>query len=204
MSIQYIMSTHKTKNTSKRFNTKRTFTKRDYESGNGMLTDIWGACQWHVLHTMSFNYPMHPTNENKQHYRMYVNNLVNVLPCGKCRKNLTRNLEKLPLKECHMASRNTFSRYIYELHEVVNDMLHKHSGLTYEQVRERYEQFRSRCTLTPDSVTISANKPEPGCTEPLVGEKQKCVLHIVPKTKRCNIFKIDRKCIKKRQTIRSL
>lgn len=177
-----------------------TFSNKDYESGNGMLTDIWGACQWHVLHTMSFNYPVHPTQENKKHYRAYVDNLVNVLPCGKCRKNLARNFTKLPLLERHMESRATFSRYIYELHEVVNTMLHKVSAMTYEQVRERYEQFRSRCTLTPDDVVVP-KKPESGCTEPLVGEKQKCVLHIVPKTKRCSIFKIDRKCIKTRKSL---
>lgn len=209
---------------------KKLYSKSDYESGNGMLTDIWGACQWHVLHTMSFNYPVHPTKENKKFYRLYVENLVNVLPCGKCRKNLAANFAKLPLKECHMKSRDTFSRYIYQLHEVVNQMLHKESGLSYAQVRDRYEQFRSRCTLTPydqstskKSTTNKAtpktcksaaksaavvsgtsgnktrkSKPESGCTEPLLGEKQKCVLHIVPKTTRCNVFKIDQKCVKKR------
>jgi MoxR-like ATPase len=45
-----------------------------------------------------------------------------------------------------MASRETFSRYVYELHETVNKMLHKKSKLTYCDVRERYEHFRSRCT----------------------------------------------------------
>ena len=177
------------------------FSQKDYDSGNGMLTDIWGACQWHVLHTMSFNYPIHPTSEQKRWYRAHVQNLIHVLPCGKCRKNLIRNFKKLPLNPEHMESRSTFSRYIYALHEAVNTMLHKTSGLSYEQVRERYEQFRSRCTLTPYEPPIPASKPESGCTEPLVGEKQKCVLNIVPKTKRCSVFNIDRKCIKTRRVI---
>jgi hypothetical protein len=182
-------------------NTKGTvFSQKDYDSGNGMLTDIWGACQWHVLHTMSFNYPIQPTAEQKRCYRAHIRNLVNVLPCGKCRKNLVRNLGKLPLETKHMQSRATFSRYVYNLHEAVNTMLHKTSGLSYEQVRDRYEQFRSRCTLTPDEPEVHSNrKPESGCTEPLVGEKQKCVLNIVPKTKKCTIFNIDRKCIKTRR-----
>ena len=174
-----------------------TFTQQDYDSGNGMLTDIWGACQWHVLHTMSFNYPVKPSPEQKQWYRNHVQNLVHVLPCGKCRKNLVKNFRKLPLLEKHMESRATFSRYLYELHEVVNNMLDKPSGLTYEQVRDRYEQFRSRCTLTPDNPP--QDKKHNGCTEPLVGEKQKCILKIVPKTKRCSTFNIDRKCIKTRR-----
>jgi hypothetical protein len=183
---------------------KETFTQKDYDSGNGMLTDIWGACQWHVLHTMSFNYPIQPSPEQKRWYRAHIQNLVHVLPCGKCRKNLVKNFKKLPLLEKHMQSRATFSRYVYELHETVNKMLHKKSGLSYEQVRDRYEQFRSRCTLTPDELqsekqVADAKKAHDGCTEPLVGEKQKCILKIVPKTKRCNIFNIDRKCIKTRR-----
>jgi hypothetical protein len=35
---------------------------------------------------------------------------------------------------------------VYKLHETVNKMLKKKSGLTYCDVRERYEHFRSRCT----------------------------------------------------------
>lgn len=193
-----------------------TFSQKDYDSDSGMLTDIWGACQWHVLHTMSFNYPTKPSPDQKRWYRAHIDNLVHVLPCGKCRKNLVNNLRKLPLLQKHMESRATFSRYIYDLHEVVNAMLHKSSGLTYEQVRDRYEQFRSRCTLTPheekekenaiqkNQTVIAGNpkKPESGCTEPLVGEKQKCVLNIVPKTKKCAAFKIDRSCVKTRRTTR--
>lgn len=183
---------------------KAIFSQKDYDSGNGMLTDIWGACQWHVLHTMSFNYPIQPSPEQKVWYRAHIQNLVHVLPCGKCRKNLVKNFKKLPLLEKHMQSRATFSRYVYDLHEAVNKMLHKTSGLSYEQVRDRYEQFRSRCTLTPDELLsetqkATTNKAHDGCTEPLVGEKQKCILKIVPKTKRCNIFNIDRKCIKTRR-----
>lgn len=180
------------------------FTQKDYDSNSGMLTDIWGACQWHVLHTMSFNYPTKPSSDQKRWYRAHVDNLVNVLPCGKCRKNLVANFRKLPLLQKHMESRATFSRYIYDLHELVNAMLHKPSGLSYEQVRDRYEQFRSRCTLTPNEKQAPTpvhdpKKPESGCTEPLIGEKQKCVLNIVPKTKKCSTFKIDRACVRSRR-----
>ena len=30
--------------------------KKDYLSGDGMLTSVWGPSLWHYLHTMSFNY----------------------------------------------------------------------------------------------------------------------------------------------------
>jgi hypothetical protein len=43
-----------------------------------------------------------------------------------------------------MKNRESFSRYVYELHELVNKMLNKKSGLKYCDVRERYEHFRAR------------------------------------------------------------
>ena len=119
----------------------RTFKKGDFKSGDGMLTTVWGPSMWHYLHTMSFGYPVKPTREQKKHYRNFVLNLQNVLPCKYCRINLKNNFKAHPLKMCHMESRDKFSRYIYKLHEVVNKMLGKKSGLTYCDVRERYEHF---------------------------------------------------------------
>lgn len=183
---------------------KYTFNKHDYNSNDGMLTTIWGPGMWHYLHTMSFNYPVNPTEHDKKHYMEFVKSLVYVLPCGKCRKNLRKNFKRLPLTIKDMESRDTFSRYIYELHEVVNTMLKKKSGLTFEEVRERYEHFRARCAksykllkMRKCTVKNKHNKKESGCTEPLYGEKSKCVLQIVPQTDKCDTFQIDNKCIKK-------
>jgi hypothetical protein len=160
-----------------------------------MLTTVWGPSMWHFLHTTSFNYPVQPTCEDKRKYRDFVLSLRHVLPCGKCRKNLCKNLSKLPLTMDHMKSRETFSRYMYKLHELVNTMLHKKSGLSYSEVRERYEHFRSRCTLPP---LQEEKKKEDGCTEPLYGKKSKCVLHIMPQEEKCETFQMDKACVKKR------
>ena len=182
---------------------KRTFSKKDFLSGDGMMTKIWGPAMWHYLHTMSFNYPVNPTNEDKKNYRDFVLNLKNVLPCKYCRINLSNNFKKKPIQMCHMKSRDTFSRYIYELHETVNRMLNKKSNLTYCEVRERYEHFRSRCTNEKQKVftfkkTTTLKKKEKGCTEPLYGKKSKCVINIVPQEDRTATFKINKKCIKTR------
>jgi hypothetical protein len=183
---------------------KNTYKKSDYSSGDGMLTTVWGPAMWHYLHTMSFNYPVEPTQENKKHYRDFVLNLRNVLPCKYCRINLANNLKKKPLQMCHMKSRETFSRYIYELHETVNRMLNKKSNLTYCDVRERYEHFRSRCTDEKPKVftfkkTKTRSKKEKGCTEPLYGKKAKCVINIVPQEDKTATFQMDKKCIKTRE-----
>jgi len=180
------------------------YTESDYNSNDGMLTTIWGPSQWHFLHTMSFNYPVNPTYKDKVNYRAYVLSLRNVLPCGKCRANLVVNFKKLPLKMSHMASRETFSKYVYDLHELINKMLHKKSGLTYQQVRDTYENFRSRCVVptpvqkckTRRKESGSTRLKESGCTRPLYGKKAKCLLRIVPQEEKTPTFAVDSKCVK--------
>jgi len=192
------------KNISIKNKTKRVYTKKDYNSGDGMLTKVWGPLMWSYLHIMSFNYPVNPTPENKKHYRDFVINLQYVLPCKYCRMNLTNNFKKKPLSMCHMENRETFSRYIYELHELVNKMLGKKSGLSYCDVRERFEHFRSRCTDEIPKVfkfkkVKTRKQREKGCTEPLYGKKSKCIINIVPQEDRSATLKIDKKCIKRRE-----
>jgi hypothetical protein len=180
---------------------KYIFTKKDYNSGDGMLTTVWGPSQWHFLHTMSFNYPVNPTKEDKQNYRNYILNLRNVLPCKYCRQNLTNNLKINPITMKDMESRESFSRYVYNLHEMVNKMLGKKSGLSYCDVRERYEHFRARCTDEKPKlfkIKKTQKKKEKGCTEPLYGKKAKCVIKIVPQEEKCKTLQIDKKCIKSR------
>jgi hypothetical protein len=183
---------------------QRTFKKKDYYSGDGMLTTVWGPSMWHYLHTMSFNYPINPTAEDKKHYRDFMLNLQHVLPCKYCRQNLTKNYKVFPLRSSDMANRDSFSRYVYKLHEMVNKLLKKKSGLTYCDVRERYEHFRSRCTdEKPKLFDMKAYKnktvkKEKGCTEPLYGKKSKCIIKIVPQDEKCKTMQIDEKCIKKR------
>lgn len=186
--------------------TKKVYSKKDFNSGDGMLTSIWGPGLWHFLHTMSFNYPVNPSEKEKKDYKKFIISLKNVLPCKYCRINLKNNFKKLPLTDEVMKNRDSFSRYVYNLHELINKMLEKHSGLTYCEVRERYEHFRSRCTLndnnnnnkTNKTNKTKKNKKEKGCVEPLYGKKAKCVLKIVPQEEKCNTLEIDEKCIKKR------
>ncbi len=182
---------------------KPTYTKKDFYSGDGMLTSIWGPNMWHYLHTLSFNYPVKPTTENKRRYKEFILNLQYTLPCKYCRINMTNNLKAHPLKMSDLKDRDSFSRYIYKLHEIVNKMLKKSSGLTYCEVRERYEHFRSRCTEEKPKIfkfnkTRKEGGKEKGCTEPLYGKKAKCVIKIIPQDEKCKTLQIDKKCIKTR------
>ena len=54
----------------KRYNKKRktirTYKRKDYNSNDGMLTSVWGPSAWHYLHSISFNYPVKPTCDDKK------------------------------------------------------------------------------------------------------------------------------------------
>jgi len=165
-----------------------------------MLTSVWGPSLWHFLHTMSFNYPVSPTAAEKRHYKAFVLGLQHALPCRYCRENLKKNLKKIPLKKSDLQSREAFSKWMYSLHELVNKMLNKSSGLTYCQIKERYEHFRSRCLPKSGEEVRAIVKKETGCVEPLYGKKSKCVIKIVPQETKVKTFEIDRRCLKRRIT----
>jgi hypothetical protein len=193
------------KKTQKR-NNKPVFSDPDFASNDGFLTTVWGPPMWHFLHTMSFNYPVHPSAADKRNYGAFIRGLQHVLPCKYCRVNLKTNLKNHPLRACHLASREAFSKYVYELHEIVNRLLGKTSGLAYCDVRERYEHFRARCTddpkprmIQPQNKNKTTKRKEKGCTEPLYGKYSKCVLKIVPQDVQTETLSIDRQCIKRRE-----
>ena len=168
-----------------------------------MLTAIWGPNLWHYLHTISFNYPNKPTLQDKKYYKQLILNLQHTLPCKYCRINLKNNLKVLPLSPCFLKDRTNFSRYVYNLHELVNKMLNKKSGLSFAQVRDRYEHFRSRCNKKKDSkidgiskqFSTKKRKKERGCVDPLYGKKSKCIINIVPQYQKGKTLKIDNKCL---------
>ena len=165
------------------------FSQKDYESGDGMLTQVWGPGLWHSLHTISFNYPVHPTQQQKREYKAFMLSLANVLPCRACRINLKKNYKANPITQKDLENRAAFSRYVFKLHESINKLLGKKSGLSYNDVRDRYEHFRARCPKRGGH-----RNSEIGCVKSEYGKKTRCLLRIVPTTDQCKTLVIDKKC----------
>ena len=198
------MKTYKRKNISKKRKqknkTKKVYNDEHYKSGDGMLTTVWGPSLWHFLHTMSFNYPVKPTQIQKIQYKNFITSLKNILPCKYCRINLKQNFKTVPITMKCMESRDTFSMYVYNLHETINKMLNKHSGLSYQDVKERYEHFRARCNKKKKTKKKlfkfkKTKKKHLGCTEPIHKHKSKGVIKIVPQSDKCESLLIDKKCV---------
>lgn len=176
---------------------KRTFSAKHYSRDEGMMTAVWGPGLWHALHTMSFNYPVSPSSSQKKDYREFMLSLQNVLPCGKCRANLKVYYKTHPLTNKCLSSRRSFSMYVYKLHEAVNKLLGKKSGVSYCYVRELYEHFRARCVESRKKTRKFVKKEIAGhgCSDPLHGTKSKCVLRIVPAGSKCKSMKVHSSCL---------
>lgn len=201
---------------------KCVFKENDFNSADGMLTYVWGPSLWHFLHTMSFNYPVKPTREDKMNYLNFMNSLKSILPCKYCRINLKKNFRDTKFSIKKLKDRKTFSKYIYELHNHINKMLGKKITISYDEVRNRYENFRSRCSdknnknnksnKSNKSINYKCKnsknckkickclsnkktvKKEKGCTNPINGIKSKCLIRIVPLQSKKKTFNMDPKC----------
>ena len=147
-----------------------------FNSNDGMLTYVWGPPLWHFLHTMSFNYPVNPTIDDKNRYEAFMYSIGFVLPCKYCRDNYYNNLKSINFGDKDFQNRDTFSKMIYNLHDAVNKQLNKITPITYKKVKHRYEHFRARCNLNTFEKNTAKlkNKPEKGCTDPEKGLMKVC------------------------------
>ena len=185
------------------------FNAKDYESPDGMLTSVWGPNLWHVLHTISFNYPVNPTEKDKIRYMKFIKSLQYVLPCRYCRDNLKKNFKNIKLNKSVMKNRDSFSKWLYKLHNHINKMLGKSNSVSYSEIRDRYEHFRARCVSKKTQKGGNKRKKfkskkkktqrggkikEKGCTKPLYGVKSMSVINIIPRRKGVKTLKISPKC----------
>ena len=105
---------------------------------NNFNPNFWGPKFWAVLHTISFAYPQNPSQEEKKHHIDYILSLQYILPCEACRQHVMQNLRKMKFGIHHMKNRDTFSKFVYDLHNEVNKMLGKPVYKTYAEVKKDY------------------------------------------------------------------
>ena len=119
--------------------------------------------------------------------------LKDVLPCKYCRENYSQNLKDANYCDNIFRSRNTFSKFIFKLHNVVNKNLNKCPyDKTFYETRDLYENFRARC-VGPKKVGKKKTK-EGSCSKNIYGKNKKCVLRVIPKHSRKKSFLVDPTC----------
>ena len=119
-----------------------------------MNQNIWGPHFWFMLHTISFNYPLYPTNKDKRHYKTFIDSLQYVLPCGKCRKNFRRNLREMPPI---LTSRKAFVYWLIDFHNEVNSMTGKKRMSTLRVIELYEKKLNKKLVLEDISLKLSKN-----------------------------------------------
>lgn len=115
---------------------------------NGMITKIWGPAGWVFLHSVTFGFPIQPTEDDKEVYLRWFRDTGRVLPCVYCKRSYLNFIQTgdTVLDESVVRSRDALTHWLYRLHNRVNDKLGVTYLITYEEFRDLYESFRAKCT----------------------------------------------------------
>lgn len=130
-------------------------------ANNGLITKIWGGPGWTFCHSVTFGYPLHPTEDDKTNFKNFFALLGQILPCKYCResyKNFITNGETAMTDEAFL-NRSTLTKWFYDIHERVNAKLEIDYGVTYDDLVNKYESFRAKCG--------KVDKQKKGCVAPL-------------------------------------
>jgi hypothetical protein len=100
--------------------------------------NLWGPHGWKFLHYVTLGYPMNPTENDKQNYKMFFSSLQSVLPCSKCSENFKQNLKDYPIEPA-LENRDSLIKWFIDIHNSVNNELNK-PELEYEKAIQLYLQ----------------------------------------------------------------
>ena len=120
------------------------------DQNNGLITKIWGPAGWTFLHSTSFGYPLEPTDTQKKEYFNFYNSVGDILPCKYCRDSYKKFIKEgcTKLDDHALKNRGSLTRWMYNIHEAVNNKLGVTYGVSYEDIQNKYESYRAKCPKT--------------------------------------------------------
>jgi len=89
-----------------------------------MQTIKWGPGLWTSIHCMTFNYPINPSEQDKENYKNFFNLLGNMLPCIYCRQSYIIFLQFMPI-DLFLNDRYGCTYWAFSLHNLVNTKIGK-------------------------------------------------------------------------------
>ena len=118
-----------------------------------MKPEIWGPHFWYILHIISFEYPLNPTEYDKRIYHDFYTSLKDVIPCEMCKKHYRNHIHKYPLTP-HLDTRDTLIKWVIQVHNFVNASIGK-PIMSIEQVLDVYSNLKPISPFaTVDTLSI--------------------------------------------------
>jgi hypothetical protein len=85
-----------------------------------MDPSIWGKHGWKFIHFVAQGYPNKPSQEQKLHYKNFLNSIQHILPCSLCNDHYAQNLINNPIDDSVLQNKNSFIDWTVKLHNIVN------------------------------------------------------------------------------------
>ena len=82
---------------------------------------IWGPNGWFFIDSISLSYPIHPSDIDKQQYKNFFYSFPNILPCSKCRIHFNDYINKNPLTDEILSSKEKLIKWILSSHNNIRD-----------------------------------------------------------------------------------
>lgn len=123
---------------------------------NGMLTKIWGPHLWESLNSIVFGYPINPTKEQKENYKNWLIGIEHILPCKYCRESYSKFVRSgySELTEESLKNRENLCKWIYNIHNRINEKLGVDYKLTFKEFICKYESQRAKCVSKDNGCTM--------------------------------------------------
>ena len=116
---------------------------------------VWGPPLWKKLHTITFDYPEHIDENNpqdvaiKKGVRQLFLELRSAIPCKECRTSYRRFIKQFPV-EPHLHSRDSLSRWLYDIHNMVNAKLRKKENDLYLKKMQELDDYSRVYRISPE------------------------------------------------------
>ena len=112
-----------------------------------MDPSFWGRSTWKYLHTLTFNYPMNPTQEDKIKMFNYFHQLPEFLPCPQCAESFKVYLQYIPINE-YLDNTHSLVFWLYTIHHIVNLKLKK-KNTNFDTIVKEYLAHKTTCEIKP-------------------------------------------------------
>ena len=121
---------------------------------------FWGRSTWKYLHTLTFAYPMNPTQEDKIKMYNYFTQLPEFIPCAECANSFRLYLQYIPVNE-YLDNTHSLVYWLYSIHFLVNQKLKK-TNTNLDIIVKEYLSHKTECAVKP-IVNLESNGK---CTAP--------------------------------------
>jgi hypothetical protein len=115
----------------------------------------WGPYYWYFLHSIAYNYPLHPNEITKCKYYELIHNMPLFIPDIDMANNFQQLLHDYPLSP-YLNNRSDLTIWMHHIHNVINKQLHKKCISYYES----FDLFNENYHIIKDKTSVTIKKKQ--------------------------------------------